>query len=652
MNILPGRSVAPAPTRTRPSRSTWRGIAFALVALLLDPASGRVVDAASPGRGNGGIPPEVRRHARDWPLPGRDYDNSRSTTHSTIDSSTISRLEVAWEVPLPGRGAAGNAATTPLIVGKTVYVQDLTGTVRAIDRRSGRVRWQADQNDLLIGPNGVAVGWGRVFANDGSTGVIALDARTGEVRWRRTITTTRSQGIDIQPTVFARRVLVSTVPISLRGIYRGGDRGVLHALDARTGRDVWTFDTVESPDLWGNPEVNSGGGAWFPPAIDPVRRLVYWGIANPAPFPGTPEFPNGSSRPGPNLYTNSVVALRLGRGQLRWYHQAVPHDLFDRDLIHTLLVDVGGRERRRPLLVATGKHGRVMGLHPRTGRLRWDTPVGVHRNDDLTVLTGPTEVFPGTYGGVLTPPAAAGGVVYVATLNAPSTLSPDQTSYVGSRLGTMDGQVVALDAATGRILWDTRVPGDPLGATTVVNDLVLTSTLQGELFALERATGTIVWRYQTPGGINGWPAVAGDLLVVPVGLADPPRLLALRVGRSTTSTTVPTGSTTTTIPSVVRFSQHVQPILERHCRSCHPSVTPPDLRAGAAYASLVNAKSTGCPSVELVAPGSPATSYLLHKLLGRGMDCFVGSPMPPGPPLDATEIDLITSWIAQGARND
>jgi glucose dehydrogenase len=629
----------------------WHRAALALLGLCLAATSG-IAAGASDGRDTG-VPPEVRRHARDWPLPGRDYANSRATTHSTIDSSTVSRLEVAWEVPLPGRGAYGNAATTPLILGDTVYLQDLTGTVRAIDRSTGRVRWQADQRELLIGPNGVAVGWGRVFANDGSTGVVALDAASGQVRWRRTITTTPSQGIDIQPTVFGRRVLVSTVPISLRGIYRGGDRGVLHALDAATGADVWTFDTVESPDLWGNPEVNSGGGAWYPPAIDPNGRLVYWGIANPAPFPGTPEFPNGSSRPGPNLYTNSVVALRLGRGRLRWYHQAVPHDLFDRDLIHTLLVDarVGGRRRR--LLVATGEHGRVMALDRRTGRLLWDTPVGAHLNDDLTALAGPTDVLPGTFGGVLTPPAAAGGVVYVATVNAPSTLSPDQPSYFGSRLGTMDGEVVALDAATGRILWSTKVPGDPLGATTVVNDLVFTSTFQGELLALDRATGRIVWRYQAPGGINGWPAVAGDLLVVPVGLAEPPRLLALRLGRRTaTTSTVPTGSTTTTLPATVSLSRDVQPIFDRHCTGCHPTVNPPDLRAGAAYASLVNVRSAGCRSARLVAPGSPATSYLIQKLEGRRAGCFAGSPMPPGLPLGASEVDPITAWIAQGALDN
>ena len=494
-------------------------------AAVLAGALAAAAGAAPARRGARPVPPEVRAHADDWPLPGRDYRNSRATTHSSIDASSVSRLEVAWEVPLP----RARVATTPLIIGDSVYFQDLSGTVRAIDRATGNVRWEVVRRDFQIGPSGVAVGWGKVFALHASTGVVALDRDTGAVLWTRRLTATDTAGIDIQPTVFGRLVLASTVPLSIGGIYHGGDRGVLHALDADTGEDVWTFDTIESPDLWGHPEVNSGGGAWFPPAIDTARGLVYWGIANPAPFPGTPDFPNGGSRPGPNLYTDSVVALDVRTGRLRWYHQAVPHDLFDYDLVHTLLVDARAHGRKRRVLVATGKHGRVLGLHPRTGRLRWDTPVGVHQNDDLTALPGPTDVLPGTYGGVLTPPAAAGGVVYVATINAPSTYAPDQPEYIGSNLGTMEGEVVALDAADGRILWDTKVPGDPLGATTVVNDLVFTSTFQGELLALDRENGAIVWRHQAPGGINGWPAVAGDLLVVPVGLANPPRLLALRL---------------------------------------------------------------------------------------------------------------------------
>ena len=80
------------------------------------------------------------------------------------------------------------------------------------------------------------------------------------------------------------------------------------------------------------------------------------------------------------------------------------------------------------------------------------------------------------------------------------------------------------------MLWSTEVPGDPLGGVTVVNDLVLTTVVQGQLVALDRASGKIVWTTDLGGGTNGWPAVAGDLLLVPVGNGNPPQLVAYKLG--------------------------------------------------------------------------------------------------------------------------
>lgn len=480
---------------------------------------------------DGGIPPEVVQYADDWPLPGRDYLNSRATRDSSIAASNVATLAVAWEIDLPGRGAYGNVSTTPLIAGDTVYVQDLSSRVSAIDRETGAVRWQAESPPSIFGPNGVAIGWGKVFANDGTDGVLALDAASGALLWSRKLTRTETEGVDIQPVAWGDLVFASTVPVSAAGPYSGGDRGIVHALRQDTGEIAWSFDTVESDDLWGNPDVNSGGGAWYPPPIDIARGRIFWAVANPAPFPGTAEFPNGSSRPGPNLYTNSILSLDVRSGALDWYRQATPHDLFDHDLALALLVDVGSGASARRVVVATGKAGFVFGYDIDTGDELWTTSVGVHENDQMTLLTGPTQVLPGLFGGVLTPPAAADGVVYVATLNAAATFSPDVPNGLGGPFGSMNGQAIAIDAATGSILWDVQIPGDPLGGMTVVNDLVFTATYQGQILALDRGTGAIVWTWDAPGGINGWPAVADDLIVWPIGVATPARVIALRLPR-------------------------------------------------------------------------------------------------------------------------
>ncbi len=514
-------SSEPATTQTSPSTAAPDTTSTAS-----DPTDPAPTDPAAPSVETTAVPPDTAAPPGEWPVPGADYDNSRTATGSSITTDNVADLTVMWTAELPD---AGSMPTTPIVLDDVVYVEGGRGSIAAVSLADGSVRWTTPQSGPNIGPTGVAVADGVVFGLSGPDSVQAVDAATGDQLWVTTITDTPTTGVDIQPQVADGLVLVSTVPVSLSGIYTGGDRGIVKALDAATGEVVWEFDTVLGDDLWGNPEVNSGGGAWYPPAVDLEAGIVYIGVANPAPFPGTPEFPNGSSRPGDNLYTDSLVALDLHSGELLWYHQVIPHDILDRDQVHALIARLPNGE---PVIVSAGKSGIVVGIDPGTGDPLWRTEVGIHQNDDLDELDGPTEVYPGTFGGVITPPATADGVVYLATLNAPTLLPPDQPSYFGSELGSGPGEVAAVDAETGEVLWSTEVPGDPLGAATVVNDLVFTTVLSGELIALDRATGEIVWQFTLPGGTNGWMAVAGDTLIVPVGNANPPRLVALALPSS------------------------------------------------------------------------------------------------------------------------
>ena len=232
------------------------------------------------------MPPEVSAASDEWPLPGRDYANSRARDDSTITSDNVDRLAVAWSVPLPGSAAFGNAATTPVILDDTVYLQDLQSNVWAIAIDNGAVKWTHTYNQFQIGPNGVAVGYGKVFAVAGDKKIAALDLETGTELWSTAINNTPSEGVDIQPTVVQGLVFASTVPISIGGQYKGGDRGVLWALDAETGEKVWSFDTIQSPDLWGHPEINSGGGSVVP-ARDRCRaRARVLGHRQPRAVPG------------------------------------------------------------------------------------------------------------------------------------------------------------------------------------------------------------------------------------------------------------------------------------------------------------------------------------------------------------------------------
>lgn len=492
------------------------------------------------------IPPELADAA--WPLPNRDHFSSRATTDSPINASNVRNLKEVWRYQVPGGDVFGNITTALLILNDVIYFQERTGVVHAVDLNTGKGIWKAgDPNaGTMFGPNGVAVGWGKVFSTKiGPRGrgelVVAYDINTGEELWASDITSDRSE-LNIQPFPHGGLVFASSSG------FPAGERGTIYALDQATGSIVWQFATVEDEGLWGNPEVNSGGGAWYPPSLDPETDTLYYGIGNPYPYPGIPDYPAGDSRPGDNRWTNSTVALDAATGELRWGFQAFPHDIFDRDHVLTAIAEIpadGGApdgqatngETTRKVIISTGKGAVVFGLDSATGEELWQTSVGKHQNDRLTSFDETIEVFPGVQGGVVTPIATADGVAYVSVINAATTYNNDEDFQAEqrTRLFTDPSNVVAIDASTGEIIWDVEVTAKLIGATdlfaaldwaeqpdlfggmTVVNDLLFTATYFGQILAFDRSNGKLVWGHQASSSVNGWPAVSGDMIVFPIG---------------------------------------------------------------------------------------------------------------------------------------
>ena len=482
----------------------------------------------------------MRNTTGDWPSANQNLSNTREAVNSEIVVNNVSSLGVAWSLPVKGVSEWGAVATNPLIIGNMVYFQDLKSNVYAVDFKTGELVWVKDYNLDNAGPNGVSVDSGMIFAVKGRYSVVGLSLQ-GEELWTTILSDNQNSGIDIQTTAYKGMVYVSTVPgVSNENFYKGGSTGIIYALDQKTGKILWSFDTVDSKDIWGNVEVNSGGGAWYPPAIDTAKNIMYWGIGNPAPWPGTVEFPNGTSRLGKNLYTNSMVALELKTGKLLWYNQVLPHDLFDYDFqVSPILSTMKVNGRIRDVIIGAGKMGKVYAFDKNTGDKIWETSVGTHLNDTLKVLpSGTTRVSPGPLGGVETNMAYSNGVVYVPVVNMEVQYTASEFVAKSFDLGKAKGEIVAIEAATGRVLWNHVFGSMNVGAATVVNDLVFTSTLEGKIYAFDRESGEKVWEYQANGGINGWPAVKGDTIIFPVGMGKEPALLALRLGAVSQTATV------------------------------------------------------------------------------------------------------------------
>ena len=428
-------------------------------------------------------------------------------------------------------GLTDGYATTPVIVNGVVYTQDIESNVMAISLATGKVLWTHNYSSPNGGPDGVTVAGGVVYAATNHAAV-ALSAASGKQLWSRTLIGNDHEGIDMAPGYHDGTVYVSTVPVNPTvGQYLGGGKGILWALNARTGAPDWSWDEVQN--LWGDPAVNSGGGLWDPPSFDAQGNL-YIGIANPGPIgqTGWPKgYPWGTSRPGPNLYTDSIVKLSP-QGKLLWYYQLTPHDLYDWDLQNSPVLTTANGQ---PVVIDGGKAGILIELNAQTGKLLWKLPVGVHSGHDndglLTENATPSShiplpaeftLEPGVLGGVESQLATNGSTVFAAVNNLPVPLTvkgvAEKSKAFEAAISSATGDMVAVNQDTGKIIWDDKLPSSPYGAATVTNNVVFTTTYSGYLYAFNASTGAILLKTPMSSGSNAPVAVDGDYVIAGAGV--------------------------------------------------------------------------------------------------------------------------------------
>jgi outer membrane protein assembly factor BamB len=507
-------------TAARAGRSGVKRSPLPLAALALVVVVAVVVGAVVLAQGSG--PTDHSYTLTGSGYPNGDSSNTRYAT-GPIRAANVSTLQTAWTLPLSAKSEYGSYSASPIVANGVVYSQDLDSNVQAISLKTGKAIWTKKFESPDQGPNGLVVANGRVYGTT-TTMAFSLDEKTGEQIWSAELVRNVHEGIDMAPGYHDGIVYVSTVPGNTREFYKGEGVGVLWALEARTGAQLWHFDTVPE-NLWsaGNVAINSGGGLWYSPAFD-EHGSMYIGTGNPGPFPGTSQFPWGSSRPGPDLYTDSIVKLNASTGKLEWYYQLTPHDLYDHDLQDPpILATVGGRQ----VVLAAGKGGFVLALDAQSGKLLWKRAVGIHNGhdeDDLYAmrheysrLKTPETVYPGELGGVIAPMATNGSTVFVPVVNHSVTIASQGETQEN---GPLAGELVALDTATGRVKWERKLPSAAFGAATAVNDLVFVTDFEGDLFALDANTGSVVWEAKLPAGTNTGVAVSGDTLIAPAGLPE------------------------------------------------------------------------------------------------------------------------------------
>jgi outer membrane protein assembly factor BamB len=443
----------------------------------------------------------------EWPLPNQNLGSTRSLPDSGIDRSDVHGLHVVWRFAIKGALTESGAFTsTPVIAGGVVYLQDMKSNVFALDLATGAERWRHLFHATNPGPNGLAVVDGVVYgATDESA--FALDAATGRQLWRTVLVTPTARYIDVAPQVANGLVYLATIGEPPNG------RGVLYGLDATTGKVRWHLDTIKG--RWAHPFLAGGGGAWYTPSLGGTR--VYWGIANPLPWGGSPAFPNGGAFDGPALYTDSLLVTDGATGRLVWYDQVTLHDVRDHDFqLPPILGSVG----TIPAVFGAGKGGIVIAWARATHRRLWESRVGVHRNDAGPLPRRLVSVCPGLLGGVLTPMAYAEGKLFVPVVDlcmrgSSTGYEPLDKVNVGAR---GRGELVALDAATGTRVWRRLLPQAVFSCATAADGVVFTGTFDGTLYGLDTRDGTVLWQTRLRAGLNACPALADGKLIVGAGI--------------------------------------------------------------------------------------------------------------------------------------
>ncbi|MBV8729540.1 MAG: PQQ-binding-like beta-propeller repeat protein, partial [Acidobacteriia bacterium] len=331
------------------------GIAFLAFAAFSQTAANR---SALPSTANG-----------EWPHYTADLKGTRYSPHDQINASNFNKLEVAWRFKTDNLGthAEYKLEGTPLMVKGVIYAT--AGTRRsiiALDANSGELRWAYSLREgqrAAIAPRQLS-GRGLSYWTDGrgddrivfvSTGyrLLELNAHTGQpistfgkegiVDLKVGMVTGTGQQIDLEtgeaglhstPAVVKDVVIVgSSFKEGMTVITHNNTKGLVRAFDVRTGKLLWTFNTIPRPGEFGNETwannswaTNGNTGVWTQISVDEDLGLVYLPVETP-----TSDF-YGGERPGDNLFAESLVCVDLKTGKRKWHFQIVHHPIWDYDL--------------------------------------------------------------------------------------------------------------------------------------------------------------------------------------------------------------------------------------------------------------------------------------------------------------------------------
>ena len=345
----------------------------------------------------------------EWPTYAGNWDASKYRPLDQINASNFNQLEVVWRFKTDhiGNRPEFKLEGTPLEIGGVIYAT--AGSRRgviALDASNGELLWVHGEHE---GARGAAAprqlsGRGLAYWSDGKEArvlyvtpgyfLIALDAKTGQRvssfgdngavdlkadddQKIEPDLTTGEIGWQSAPTVSGDLVLIGSAfregftPTSYRN-----NKGSARAFDVRTGRKLWEFHTIPQKgepgyETWlnGSAEYSGNTGVWTEITADQQLGLAYLPVESP-----TSDF-YGGKRPGNGLYGNSLVAVDLDTGKVKWYYQLIHHEIWDYDIAYApLLMDITVNGKPIKAVAEPTKQGFLFVLDRVTGKPVWPIP--------------------------------------------------------------------------------------------------------------------------------------------------------------------------------------------------------------------------------------------------------------------------------------
>jgi len=482
-----------------------------------------------------------------WLTYSGDYTGQRFSPLTQITAANAGQLAAQWTFQT---GVNNKFEATPLVIDGTLYITGALNHAWAIDGRTGRQIWHYERKlpsglKVCCGlvNRGFAVLGDRLFMVTLDAHFVALEMKTGKVIYDIEMATVKDGfAATGAPLIVKNKVIVGVA---------GGEfanRGFIDAYDPSTGERLWRFYSIPAPgepgsDTWkGDIWARGGGPTWLSGTYDPALNLLYWGTGNP-----NPDW-DGESRPGANLYTDSLVALDPDSGTLKWHFQYTPHDTHDWDANEIpVLADltIGGRPRK--VVMMANRNGFLYVNDRATGEFllgkpfvntTWAKEIAPDGTPRVLPDSDPSDTgtvtCPDWYGGTnfMSPSYDAGRKLFFVTAREtcarftrrpppPTAATGDLT--MGGRVAIVSepkryGALRAIDPTTGERKWE--IPYEDAGWAGVLataGGVVFSGDHQGNFFAADSQSGKKLFQFQTGAALFAPPtsyAIDGRQYVV------------------------------------------------------------------------------------------------------------------------------------------